>query len=83
MFDFHFSHPRLLYLALLLPPLLGWWVWQRRGSVRHPVASRLVGLPVGRARVSFLPRSPPKAGRLRTTTASPTRESAMLIRPMI
>src|SRR5436190_7763430 len=53
MSDFHFSHPRLLYLALLLPPLLGWWVWQRRGSVRHPVASRLVGLPVGRARVSF------------------------------
>jgi Ca-activated chloride channel family protein len=53
MSDFHFSHPRLLYLLLLLPPLLAWWVWQRRGSVRHPVASRLTGLPVGRARVSF------------------------------
>ena len=53
MSDFHFSHPRLLYLALLLLPLLAWWVWQRRGSVRHPVASRLVGLPVGRARLSF------------------------------
>jgi len=53
MFDFHFSHPRLLYLALLLLPLLAWWVWQRRGSVRHPVASRLAGLPTGRSRVSF------------------------------
>ena len=53
MFDIHFSHPRLLLLALLLPPLLWWWVRQRRGSVRHPVASRLAGLPVGRARVAF------------------------------
>jgi len=53
MSDFHFSHPRLLLLALLLPPLLCWWLWQRRGSVRHPVASRLSGLPAGRSRIAF------------------------------
>jgi Ca-activated chloride channel family protein len=46
---FHFSHPKLLFLALVLPPLLAWWLVQRRGSVRHPVASRLTWLPAGRS----------------------------------
>lgn len=50
---FHFSHPELLFLGLLLPPLLWWWRRQRRGSVRHPAAARLTALPAGRSRVAF------------------------------
>ena len=50
---FHFSHPKLLYLALVLPPLFAWWLVQRRGSVRHPVASRLTWLPAGRSGLAF------------------------------
>jgi len=41
--------PAYLLLALGVPPLLWWW-WRRpRRALRHSVAGRLAGLPVGRA----------------------------------
>jgi Ca-activated chloride channel family protein len=44
-----FTHPWLLLLLLLVPPLL--WQWRRRsrGAVRFSSAALFVGLPAGRA----------------------------------
>ena len=46
------THPEYLFFGLALPPLLLWWL-ARRGAVRHPTASRLIGLPLGRSRLAF------------------------------
>jgi len=47
------THPEYLFFGLALVPLLAWWLAQRRGAVRHPTATRLVGLPPGRSRLAF------------------------------
>ncbi len=45
-----FATPAYLWLMLVVPPLLGWWLRRRRNALRHPAVGELVGLPVGRAR---------------------------------
>ena len=47
-----FTSPGLLLLALAVPPLVWWWLRQRRPALRYPVESLLPGLPSGRARVA-------------------------------
>jgi Ca-activated chloride channel family protein len=46
---FHFANPKLLLLALALPPLLGWWLRQRGGGLRYPGTGWLSEVPAGRA----------------------------------
>src|SRR4051794_20004070 len=47
-----FANPAYLLLALLIPPVLGWWLSQRRRALRHPLAHLLGDLVRGRARVA-------------------------------
>jgi Ca-activated chloride channel family protein len=49
---FHFATPGMLWLCLAVPPLLWWWLRQRRHALRHPAAGLLAGLPSGRATVA-------------------------------
>jgi Ca-activated chloride channel family protein len=51
MFDF--AHPELLFLALLVPPLLAWWILQRRPALRFSNTTFLSGLPAGRKHVAL------------------------------
>lgn len=48
-----FSHPDFLFLALGVPPLVWWWLRQRRPvSLRFPSAATLNSLPRGRTRLA-------------------------------
>jgi Ca-activated chloride channel homolog len=49
---FEFANPLYLLLALLVPPLIWWWLRQPRPAVRHPAAGLLASLPHGRARLA-------------------------------
>jgi Ca-activated chloride channel family protein len=44
-----FANPLFLPLAVLIPPLVWWWLRQRRAALRYPAAGSLTGLPVGRS----------------------------------
>jgi Ca-activated chloride channel family protein len=47
-----FVHPLLLLPALAVPPLVWWWLRQRRGALRYPQTGLLAGLPPGRSRLA-------------------------------
>jgi Ca-activated chloride channel family protein len=47
-----FANPAYLLLTLAVPPLVWWWLRQRRNALRHPFAELLAGLPAGRARAA-------------------------------
>jgi Ca-activated chloride channel family protein len=47
-----FTHPWLLLLLLAVPPLIGWWLCQRRGALRFSETAVLAPLPGGRGRVA-------------------------------
>jgi Ca-activated chloride channel family protein len=49
---FHFADPGYLWLCLAVPPLVWWWLRQRRFALRHPAVGALSGLPSGRASVA-------------------------------
>jgi Ca-activated chloride channel family protein len=45
-----FANPVYLWLVLAVPPLVWWWMRQRRSALRHPAVDRLPALPDRRAR---------------------------------
>jgi Ca-activated chloride channel family protein len=45
-----FTNPLLLLLALLIPPLIGWQLRQRRNALRHSTVYLLRDLPRGKSR---------------------------------
>jgi Ca-activated chloride channel family protein len=45
-----FANPEFLWFALVVPPLVWWWLRQRRNALRYPTVGVLAGLPTGRAR---------------------------------
>jgi Ca-activated chloride channel family protein len=47
-----FTSPSYLFLILLTPLLVWWWVRQPRHALRHPAADLLRDLPIGRARIA-------------------------------
>jgi len=47
-----FANPWYLLLTLLIPPLVAWWLWQRRRTFRLPAAGQLAGLSSPRARIA-------------------------------
>jgi Ca-activated chloride channel family protein len=47
-----FANLAYLWLILLVPPLLAWWLRRRRGALRHPGVGDLAGLPPGRTRTA-------------------------------
>jgi Ca-activated chloride channel family protein len=48
----HFAHPAFLLLALAVPPVIWWWVRQRRGALRYPSTGLFAGLPAGSSRLA-------------------------------
>src|SRR5438046_10106328 len=47
-----FTHPGFLFLTLAVPPLVWWWLRQRRPGLRFPDAASLQTLPPGRTRLA-------------------------------
>jgi Ca-activated chloride channel family protein len=48
----HFAQPLALLLLALVPPLVAWWVWQRRAAFRFPDSGLARALPAGRSRLA-------------------------------
>jgi Ca-activated chloride channel family protein len=49
---FGFGNPEWLFLALAVPPLVWWWLRQRRGALRYSDTLFLAELPAGRRRLA-------------------------------
>lgn len=47
-----FANPWYLLLALVVPPLLVWWLYQGRNALRHSATEQMAGSPTLRARLA-------------------------------